>query len=39
MHTPFKYKLVLANFRCSGHTLMIDKGRHLNIDRELVNTV
>lgn len=24
----------LANFRCSGHTLMIEKGRHMQIERE-----
>ena len=25
----------LSNFRCSSHTLMIEKGRHLSIDRNL----
>jgi len=30
----YKFKRVLANFRCSGHNLMIEKGRHLKIDRE-----
>ena len=31
------YKLlkVLSNFRCSTHGLMIEKGRHINIDRDL----
>ena len=24
-----------SNFRCSGHKLMIEKGRHLNIERNL----
>jgi hypothetical protein len=28
------YKKILSNFRCSGHRLMIERGRHLNIDRE-----
>jgi hypothetical protein len=31
---PYKYKRALANFRCSGHDLKIETGRHLNIDRE-----
>ena len=31
---PYLLKRRLANFRCSGHNLMIEKGRHLNIDRE-----
>ena len=30
---PFKLKRALANFRCSSHDLMIEKGRHLNIER------
>ena len=25
----------LCRFRCSGHNLMIEKGRHLNIERSL----
>ena len=24
----------LANFRCSGHNLMIEKGRHMQVERE-----
>ena len=31
----YDLKKVLANFRCSCHQLMIEKGRHLGIDREL----
>lgn len=30
---PFLYRKVLANFRCSSHSLMIEMGRHQNIDR------
>ena len=33
MPLPYNYKRLLANFRCSGHDLMIEKGRHSNIDR------
>ena len=29
------YKRALSNFRCSGHSLNIETGRHQNIDREL----
>ena len=29
----FKFRKVLANFRCSSHDLMIEKGRHNGIDR------
>ena len=32
---PYQYKNLLSNFRCSGHNLMIEKGRHLQIDRDL----
>ena len=32
---PFIYRKVLANFRCSSHSLMIEAGRHQNIDRNL----
>ena len=32
---PFVYRKVLANFRCSRHSLMIEAGRHQNIDRYL----
>ena len=32
---PYLYKKILSNFRCSGHNLMIEKGRHMNIDRHL----
>ena len=28
------YKRALSNFRCSGHCLMIEKGRHLNLDED-----
>ena len=30
---PFLYRKTLANFRCSSHPLMIEKGRHQNIER------
>ena len=30
----FDLRKILADFRCSGHNLMIEKGRHVNIDRE-----
>ena len=30
-----KERNVLCRFRCSGHSLMIEKGRHLNIERSL----
>ena len=29
----FKYKRILANFRCSPHCLMIERGRHIGLDR------
>ena len=32
---PHKYKQLLSNFRFSGHQLMIEKGRHLRIERDL----
>ena len=32
---PYSLRKVLANFRCSGHSLMIKKGRHQNIERNL----
>ena len=31
----YVYKKMLSNFRCSNHDLMIEKGRHLGIDRQL----
>jgi len=36
LSTPLSYRLkhCLSNFRCSGHQLMIEKGRHVGIDRE-----
>ena len=34
MPLPYNLKRLLANFRCSGHDLMIEKGRHSNIDRD-----
>ncbi|MCG8044707.1 MAG: endonuclease/exonuclease/phosphatase family protein [Candidatus Thiodiazotropha taylori] len=30
----FNCRRALANFRCSSHNLQIEKGRHLNIERE-----
>ena len=30
-----KFKIALSRFRLSNHSLMIEKGRHLNIDRNL----
>ena len=30
----FVSRKTLANFRCSSHNLLIEKGRHLNIERE-----
>ena len=30
-----KERNVLCRFRCSGHNFMIEKGRHLNIERSL----
>ena len=32
---PYMYKKILSNFRCSSHCLMIEKGRHQNIERSL----
>ena len=29
----FKYRNALAKFRCSSHDLMIEKGRHMHLDR------
>ena len=29
----FKFRQALAKFRCSSHNLMIEKGRHLDLDR------
>ena len=31
----YALRRVLANFRCSSHVLMIEKGRHLGLDRHL----
>ena len=31
---PYKFKRILANFKCSSHLLNIEQGRHLHIDRE-----
>jgi len=31
---PVMNKRDLFNFRCSGHCLMIEKGRHLNLDKD-----
>ena len=31
----YKLRRVLANFRCSSHVLMIEKGRHLGLDRNM----
>ena len=31
---PYELRRVIARFRCSNHDLMIEKGRHTNIDRE-----
>ena len=33
----YKYRRVLANFRCSAHELMIEKGRQFDIDRNFRN--
>lgn len=30
---PYLFRKVFANFRCSCHKLMVEKGRHLNIER------
>ena len=30
---PYKFRNALAKFRCSAHSLMIEKGRHSGIDR------
>ena len=32
---PYLLWKILANFRCSGHSLMVEKGRHQNIERNL----
>ena len=32
---PYLYKRALSDFRCSGHSLNIETGRHQKIDREL----
>ena len=32
---PYMYKKIISNFRCSSHSLMIEKGRHQKIDRSL----
>ena len=32
---PYLYRKTLANFRCSSHPLMIEKGRHQHIDRNI----
>lgn len=31
---PYIYKRCISNFRCSGHQLMVEKGRHMDISRE-----
>jgi len=31
---PYILKKTLSNFRCSSHNLMIEKGRHMKIDRQ-----
>lgn len=31
----YKYRRAFSNFRCSCHNLMIEKGRHIGIDRDL----
>ena len=31
---PYLYKRALSNFRCSGHNLNIETGKHLHIDRD-----
>lgn len=33
MPLSYKFKRILSNFRCSGHGLMIEVGRHQNVDR------
>ena len=35
MNMSYKHKKVLANFRTSGHSLEIEKGRHVGVEREL----
>ena len=35
INLSYDLKKVLANFRCSCHQLMIEKGRHLGIDKAL----
>ena len=37
INISYKYRRVLAHFRCSVHELMIEKGRHLAIDRNFIN--
>ena len=37
INLPFKLKRLLANFRCSGHNLMVEKGRYQNIDRQILS--
>lgn len=34
---PFKFRNALAKFRCSSHCLMIEKGRHMGLDRSYRN--
>lgn len=31
---PYHLRKVFARFRCSSHDLMIERGRHINLDRE-----
>ena len=31
---PYELRKLLANFRCSGHNLMIEKGRHDHVDAQ-----
>lgn len=35
----FDLRKILADFRCSGHNLMIEKGRHVDIDIENLDFV
>ncbi len=29
----YTQRIIFSNFRCSGHSLMIEKGRHMGLDR------
>ena len=35
INLSFVLRKTLSSFRCSAHDLMIEKGRHLSIDRHL----